>query len=224
MFSQSLLLDVRSGLATCAFLICAASTAHALTWETTTRELSLDIGTAEVVVEFPYKNETSSPVTITDIKSGCECSAIERPEKAIRAGGEGVLTVRYKPGTNPGVRSVPIAVTTDQPRATATTLTIKATLEPVLKLDRVLLRWTKNSATDAQRITIGGTGRAPISSLKLVPAADTVVATLTPGDVTETWILSLAPVSTEKPLTVRVELQAEVRGQKITQAVFAVVR
>lgn len=203
---------------------CAIGSAHALTWETPSRELSLDLGTAEVAVEFPYKNETDSPISITHIKSGCECSAIERPEAPIPAGGKGVLTVRYNPGTTPGVRVVPIEVTTDQPKTAAARLSIKATLEPVLKLDPVLLRWTRGDAADAQSTTIAGTGRAPIDSLKLVAPPDTVVASLTPGKEAEQWTLSVAPASTEKTLTVRVEVQAEVRGQTVTQSVWVVVR
>jgi len=224
MVSHPLVSRGSGGFTALVFFVAASVSAHALTWETTSRELSLDLGTAEVVVEFPYNNETDAPVSITHIKSGCECSTIERPKAPIPAGGKGVLTVHYHPGTNPGVRVVPIEVTTDQPKAGATNLSIKATLEPVLKLERVLLRWTRNGSADAQRVTISGTGRAPINALTLQPPADGVVASLAAGDEPEIWILTVAPISTEQTLTARVEVRAEVRGRLITQAVWVVVR
>lgn len=214
----------RRRFAAIAVFACATAFAHALTWETTTRELTVEIGASDVVVEFPYKNETDAPVRITDIKSGCDCSATDLPEAPIPPGGKGVLAVRFKPGSEPGVRTVPIEVATDGPDAAVTTLSIKATLEAVLKADRVLVRWAKGDPTDAKQVTIAGTGRARINSMKLVPPAKTVTASLAPGDVAGKWILSLAPVSTDNTLTVRVEVEAEVRDKTIKQAVYVVVR
>ena len=203
---------------------CATASANALTWETTTREITLDLGTTEWIAEFPYRNDSTAPVTITDIKSGCDCSVPERPEKPIPAGGKGVLAVRYKPGTQPGLRAVAIEVRTDDAAAPTALLQIKATLEPLLTIQPVLLRWTRGEPATAKRVTLRATGRAPITALVLPKTPETVTAEITPGDESGSWILTLAPVSTENTLTVRVPVDAETGGKKVPHAVYAVVR
>lgn len=205
-------------------LACSAAPVMALTWETTTREITLDLGTTEWIAEFPYRNDSDSPVTITDIKSGCDCSVPERPEKPIPAGGKGVLAVRYKPGTQPGLRTVAIEVRTDEAATPAAVLEIKATLEPLLTIQPVLLRWTRGETATAKRVTLRATGRAPIAAMVLPKAPETVTAEIAPGDESGTWILTIAPVSTESPLTVRVQVDAETGGKKVPHAVYAVVR
>lgn len=203
---------------------CVAAPAAALTWTTTTREITLDLGTTEWVAEFPYHNDSLSAVTITDIKSGCECSVPERPEKPIPAGAKGVLAVRYKPGTQPGLRTVAIEVRTDETATPTTMLQIKATIEPLLTIQPVLLRWTRGETAEVKRVTLRATGRGKVSSLVLPKPQETVIAKLAPGDESGTWILTVAPASTEHSLTVRVPVDVESDGKKISQAVYVVVR
>lgn len=208
----------------CLLVLLTATGARALTWDATVRELKLEAGTPTVTVEFPFTNPSRSPVTITGVKSTCDCSVADLPEKPIPPGGTGVLKVRYDPGTTLGQRTVPVEVTTDEPDSKPTVLHIKATLEPVLTITPVLLRWIRHTDADTRTATLQNVSRHTLTSVTLLPPPDTLTATLAPGKKTGTWIVSLTPKSTLHEMTARVQVHAEVDGRTLTYSVFAIVR
>lgn len=202
----------------------AAASARALTWETTVRELRLDAGTPEVVVEFPYTNDTRAPVTFTGAKAGCDCTTPALPAQPVPAGGKGVLKASYHPGSAPGEKTVSIEVRTDEPGAPATVLRIKAVVTPVLSLTPVLLRWTLNGPADTRECVIRNLRSPAVGALTLLPPPASVTATLAPGKEPGTWILSVTPVSTGEAMTARVQLQAEADGRPLVHSIYALVR
>ena len=183
----------------------------------------MDAGTPEVVVEFPYKNDSRAPVTFTGVKSGCDCTVIDRPDHSVPAGGKGVLKVRYHPGS-PGEKTQPIEVGTDEPGSAATVLRIKATVVPVLSLTPVLLRWTRQGPADTRACVIRNLRTPAVAALTLLPPPATTAASLVPGKEPGTWILSITPVSTDAEFTARLQLQAEVDGHPLLHSVYAIVR
>lgn len=199
--------------------------AQALTWEAPEQSVKIEAGVSEAIIEFPFKNNASVPVTLVDVKTGCECSVPELPKQPIPAAGSGVLKVRYRPGTSPGTRQVSVQVRTDETGDAAnTTLSFKATVESVLTIAPVLTRWSRSDPVTPKKVTISGTGVAPITRVALAPLPATVTATLAPGPNPATWILSVAPVSTETNLTVKVAIEAEVNGRSLSYSAYVIVR
>ncbi len=208
----------------CPALALLAPAAFALAWENPERDLKIQAGVAEVVVEFPFKNESAAPVSILEVKSGCECSVAALPDKPVPPGGSGVLKVAYHPGDRPGPRTIPLEVRTDEPGAAPVVLRIKAELEPVLAITPVLLRWTRGAAADARSVSIRVAGKTAVASLSLATPPPSVAATLSPGAQPGAWTLSVAPASTRDEATVRLDLKARVDGRDLEYHVYVLVR
>lgn len=197
--------------------------ALALTWETTQQNVTIQPGVTQTIVEFPFKNDSASPVSLIDVKTGCDCSVPELNKDPVRPGEAGVLKVRYQSGRSPGTKHVSVVVRASD-SDTPTTLRFVATVPPVVSLTPVLLRWSRADAATPKEVLIRQAGGTKVSGVKLINTPPTVVAEIKAGEEPSTWILSIAPVAMDASLTARVEIEADVEGRPVTYAAYAVVR
>jgi hypothetical protein len=200
------------------------SSASALTWEVSSRDLNLDAGEGQATAEFPFKNETNSVVTITSLKSSCGCSEPIVNAKVIPAGERAVVKVVYTPGDRIGPQSAQITVVTDEAGVAPVSLRLRVDIKPAVALLPRLVRWSKSDGVVPRTIEIKQLGEKSVRILEVKPASDALSAELTSGKEAGTWILTLVPKSTELPSTTKVLILTETGDRKTTYSVFGIVR
>jgi hypothetical protein len=117
--------------------------AHALTWEKSTVDLTLDAGSPDVVVEFPFKNEGTETVTFKEIKASCGCTRAETDSQSIPPGGKGVIKATYAVGDRTGPQAVQVVVSTSEAGSALKILRLNLTIQPPVSMTTRLVQWTK---------------------------------------------------------------------------------
>lgn len=197
---------------------------YALTWEKSSLDFAVGAGSGPLIAEFPFKNESDSTVTITELKSSCGCSEPTVKSKVIPAGGADVLKVVYTPGDRVGPQSAQLTVTTDEKNGSPAVLRLRVNIQPTLSLTPRAVRWVKADGAVPRVITLKQLGEKPVRIVEVKPATDAVSAELKPGAEAGTWTLTLTPKALEPVSTTKVEIVIETGGSKTTYSVFGLVR
>ena len=213
-----------SGLFIVMLVLAGGPAGYALTWEKSSLDFAVGAGSAPLIAEFPFKNESDSVVTITELKSSCGCSEPMVKSKVIPAGGTAVLTVVYTPGDRVGPQSAQLTVITDEKNGSPAVLRLRVNIQPTLSLTPRAVRWVKADGPVPRVITLKQIGEKPVRIVEVKPASDAVSAELKPGGEAGTWALTLTPKALEPVSTTKVEIVTEVGGHKTTYSVFGLVR
>lgn len=123
-----------------ALLALFGSRAGALQWETTTIATEASPLQAEVRVAFAFTNAGSDPVTIEEIKSGCDCLDATTGKKTYRPGQRGRVVARFVVGDRIGMHERSVLVRTDEP-GEPTTLTVRVRVPAPARIDPRDLEW-----------------------------------------------------------------------------------
>ena len=67
-------------LASAVFLLSLPLRLAGLEWTTTRVELSATAGDSELVADFPFKNTGTSPVSILNLQTSCDCTVATEPK------------------------------------------------------------------------------------------------------------------------------------------------
>ena len=79
-----------------------------LVWGNPTQEFQRTPEDRELTVNFAFRNDGKTPVTISKVTSSCGCTTAELPKKIYQPGEAGTLPVKFSrpPNTLPPVRRV----------------------------------------------------------------------------------------------------------------------
>jgi hypothetical protein len=198
--------------------------AHALTWEKAALDVSVEAGSGDLVVEFPFTNEKKEPVTVRELKASCGCTEPTVDSRVVAAGSKGAIKLTYTTGDRVGPQSVHVTVTTDEAGAMPSTLNLRVNIQPAVSLTPRLVHWTKADGPVARTIEIKRLSKAAVQISEVKPASDTLLVELKPGTEPDTWLLKLTPKSVDTPSTTKVEISITVGERKMTYSVFGVVR
>jgi len=198
--------------------------AAGLIWDKTTIDREIDAGTLETLIEIPFRNESTRPVTITELKSSCGCTELVLKDRTIPAGAKEVLTAVYKPGDRVGPQQSSITIKTDESDGAATYLALRINITPLLTIQPAMARWDQGGPLVAKTITLKRVGSAPLKVTAVKPVNDSITAELKPGDTADSWLLVLTPRSTTEFATTKIKILTEVHGQPVTYTAFAIVR
>ena len=116
------------------FLI-AKLNAGALTWDGKGR-ISVEIiegRQKKVKVGFPFKNGGDRPVTITSVKTDCECVTAGLSEKTCSVGRKAMVIVLFDVAGLTGLQEKYITVTTDEPNQPPTKLLLRVNITKATK-------------------------------------------------------------------------------------------
>lgn len=87
------------------------SAAHAkLVFANTEVDVAVEVGAADVWIEFPFTNEGSEAVTVNDIHAACGCTVPELAKKEYAAGEQGVLRAQFNIGERQGMQTKQITL------------------------------------------------------------------------------------------------------------------
>ena len=204
--------------------VVAALPAGALTWEKSSLDFSVEAGSADLVAEFPFKNEGAAPVTITGLKASCGCTTPTVESRVVPAGGAGVIKATYAPGDRTGPQSARITVVTNEPDVAPAVLQLRVDIQPLILITPRLVHWAQADGLVARVIELKRTGKSAVRIGEPKLQADTVTVALTPGAEPDTWRLTLAPKSVDAPFTTKIEIPVVTGERTVMYSVFAVAR
>lgn len=202
----------------------SALPAGALTWEKSTQAVDVEAGAGDLVVEFPFKNEGTAPVTIKELKASCGCTTPTVAARVIPAGDKGAVKVTYSPGGRVGPQSVRVTVTTDEAGNAPIDLQLRVDIRPLVSITPRLVHWTKADGPVARTIELKRMSKEAVRVGEPVLPGDTVTVALAPGAEPDTWRLTLTPRSLDEPFTTKVEIPVAVGERTVMYSVFAVAR
>lgn len=128
-------------------------------WETTSGAYEAAADQAEVLVEFPFTNTGSEPLTIAGIKTDCDCTLIGQPAQIIQPSESGSIQATFVVGERFGLNERTLHVSFsgyDEPVELAFAVFVP---EPITTSKR-LVEWPQGSEPVPQSITLeAGEGR-----------------------------------------------------------------
>lgn len=198
--------------------------AGALTWEKSSLDVAVEAGAGDVVAEFPFKNEGTSAVTITELAASCGCTTPTVETRTVPAGGRGVIKAVFATGDRTGPQAAHITVTTDEPESKPADLRLRVDIKPLVSVTPRLVQWTKADGLVSRTVEIKRLGKAVLQIGEPKPTSDTVSVELKPGAEPDTWRLTLTPKSVDAPFTTKVVIPVTVGGRTVPYSVFAAVR
>lgn len=198
--------------------------AMALTWETASLDVSVEAGSGDVVIEFPFKNDESAPVTIRELKASCGCTTPTVETRHVAAGATGVVKATFATGDRVGPQSAHVTVTTDEAGSAPVNLQLRVDIKPLVSLTPRLVHWTAADGPVGRTIELKRLSKSAVRVGEPKTAGDQVTVELKPGKEPDTWSLTLTPKSVEAPFTTKVEIPVAVGERVVTYSVFAVVR
>ncbi|MES2310260.1 MAG: DUF1573 domain-containing protein, partial [Verrucomicrobiota bacterium] len=85
-----------------------------LVFEKSTVEIPTNPALNEWVADYPFKNTGNKPVTITDIRTCCNCTAAKPDKKTYAVGEAGKIMLNFKTVGKSGYQEKYAVITTDE--------------------------------------------------------------------------------------------------------------
>ena len=120
-------------------------TAYALQWTSVEAVLRPQPDGTMPMASYGFRNDTSTPVTITQAVPSCDCTTIDLAKKTYAPGERGTLVARFDPTGRYGVVRRTLQITTDEPNLAPQVLQLTAILPEVLTFTPTELHWPAGS-------------------------------------------------------------------------------
>ena len=129
-------------------------TAYALQWTSVEAVLRPQTDGTMPVVSYAFRNDTSTPVTITQAVPSCDCTTIDLAKKTYAPGESGTLVARFDPTGRYGVVRRTLQITTDEPNLAPQVLQLTAILPEVLTFTPLDLRWAAGDKAETKTLDV----------------------------------------------------------------------
>src|SRR5437899_3540254 len=106
-----------------------------LKWEQTQVELHPAVGDKEAVGHFKYQNTGGTDVHFKSVHSSCGCTTAQTQKDQVGPGDKGEITATFKIGDRTGTQVKTVTVETDDLAHAVTTLTLKAVLPEMHRIE-----------------------------------------------------------------------------------------
>ena len=180
---------------------------------------------ADKNVRFAYKftNTGATPLTITNVKTSCSCTAAKLGKSTYAPGETGVLNVTFTIGTRTGSHTKTITVTTDDAASPRSLLTLHVKIPPQAEFSRRVATWLLNASPDPQAITvtIPATVNMTITGVSVMPGQGPpcTVALAADPDVDPAtghgFTVTITPKSTAAVGTTTIEVKTSLKSYHI---------
>ena len=151
-----------------------------------------------VVARFTFSNVGNQPVTVTSVKSTCDCTTTRLDKKTYLPGEKGEIIANFKIGNRIGLQQKNIFVQTDDPSDPVSQLTLRVFIPELVKITPGFVFWKIGEDKTVKTITLKVAHDSPIKiigvsstnerlfpQLKTIKAGEEYVVTVTPSDTTE---------------------------------------
>ena len=170
------------GLARATFLVvCFAASIRSaeaeLTWPQRKVEAKGDAKTSVVEIRFPFKNNGTTPVDITEVQSSCGCTTVALAKRHYEPGEGGEIVAQYTAGEHTGLQKKNVLVATND-GAEPVELTLAVQIPEVLRITPSFVTWKHNEAPTPKVVTVEMEQETPLKDIDLQSSSAGVTAEL----------------------------------------------
>jgi hypothetical protein len=167
------------------FFVGSMNSFGGLIWEDTSLKNDATTTQEKALLVFRFKNDGPMPVTIKSVESTCDCIAAEADIKEYAPGEKGEIKVTLWVKGRVGLQRKTVEVTTDDPNAPKTTLTLNTLITQPVQINPSVLWWKTGDEKRTQTVRI-----------TVAPGADFTIARADCAD--PAWHIDLKTVSPGK--------------------------
>jgi hypothetical protein len=180
-----------------------------LVWES--REISLQPTFADtrMVAPFKFRNAGSDPVTITSIRSSCDCTTAALEKTTYAPGESGEIVATFNFGNRTGPQEKTIHVQSGTGKADMHVLSLKVSIPSPVEIKPALLFWKTGEARTEKTITVSVPSESPVKVLGVECSSTEVAAQMTPTATPNEFALKVTPPNNDKPLMATLTLKTE---------------
>lgn len=197
----------------------------ALEWEQESLSLKADSATEKVTAAFHYRNTSSETVTITDIKTDCDCTSAEGRGTSVPPGGQGRISVDFRIGARTGVQTRHVHITSSDAPSAPKDLQIRVDILELVQISPRLLFWKRGLEPKVAAVNLKLAQPEHTQVLKaecLDPGFDTAFHCI---DATQgRYRIELKPKSSEQTSQCVVLVHYRHKGLELTTRVYGAVR
>lgn len=164
----------------------------------------------QVVATFPFTNSGKNPVTITSLKTSCDCTTASLARYTYAPGEGGSITATFTIGGRTGTQTKTILVqTTDETEGTVL-LTMQVHLPEVLTLTPRYVSWPVGGEREAKSVILRVEHpNTPVKVLLVRSSSPVLVAELKTVEEGNKYLVTLTPNETDRALSARITVETD---------------
>jgi hypothetical protein len=183
--------------------------AHAeLVWEHPAQEFQRRPEDAELNVNFAFRNDGKTPVTVTKVTSSCGCATAELPKKTYAPGESGTLTSKFTFGGRRGMQAKSISVATDDGKTAQLSFQCLILDEPLV-LSPAFVWWRVGEAAKAKPVDVAIADPGKLHITAVASSNPRIAATLNASAPGEKSTVQIQPADTARQETAQVFVQTD---------------
>ena len=166
-----------SGCVLTLLLVGAANLHAALEWPQKTVEVKTEAQTPVVEVRFPFRNNGTTPVDVTQVESSCGCTTVALEKRHYAPGEGGEIVARYRVDDHTGLQKKNVLVATND-GTEPVELTLAVRIPEVLHIAPSFVTWKHNEVIQPKTITVEVVQEAPLREIAVQSSSEAVTAVL----------------------------------------------
>jgi hypothetical protein len=167
-----------------------------LFWDTRRVELQPSATDPVAIAEFTFTNVGDQPLTITDVKSSCDCTTVDLPKRTYERGERGSITAIFSIGERVGSQLKRVTLHTDSPDEPVAELTLHAMIPELLKVEPPVLRWDQKETPTPRRFELSTTTPQEVRVMGIETTDDRLTTTLTTLEPGKKYRITVTPSET----------------------------
>ena len=180
------------------FLSLALSAYAGLEWKTTDLSFSPTPMDKSVRGSFAFRNTGDAPVTITRVRSSCQCTVAKPDQQHYAPGESGLIEVEFEHVKRSGTQSKRVYVFTDSARTPMTVLKVSVDMPKLVDISPAYVSWRKGDPISTKVIEFAVLTKEAISLADVqveAPGFHYQMRTIKAG---RKYVIDVTPIDTEE--------------------------
>lgn len=166
-------------------------------------------GAKTVEFTFPFTNQGTAPITITDIQVGCNCVAAHLEQKTFAPGERGAIPVTYTIAGAFGVQQKAIRVISTDQDHPVIALVVEVRLPEGPTITPRFLHWSHQAPLTAQTVEISVPADATWKIIRAYDKKEKFTTVFAPSAQPGKMVLTVTPLQTERAVTGIITLETD---------------
>lgn len=192
-----------------------------LVFEKSVHDIEAKTGETQALAEYIFTNNSNNPVTIKEIKTGCDCTTATMTKSTFAPGEQGRISVLFKFGDRVGEQRKTITIQTDDPRQPEVLLGFNVMIPQMWTVAPRFLYWREGQGGQSQTVEIkvgGETSRKLVSAEILEGDVKVELREEEPG---KRYTLIVTPLDINKPTRAMILVRPEDKTLPLVPVIYA---